>query len=191
MSEIRRYDTFNDVEFPSTDGPYYMVADADAKVSELEQQVKAARELLAEYRKRVTWAATSDSKLQIPEDLRDQYYNAPAIGRFDNPTTYVRYLIERIAGQAAKLAALANELLAANMAWSNKCEENATLRKALDSALETCKGIVDSDWRKWEELASPEEYERWSKSRANHTAVNIRAALIAASAHEPQKENAN
>ena len=50
MSEIRRYDTFNDVEFPSTDGPYYMVADADAKVSELEQQVKAARELLLEYR---------------------------------------------------------------------------------------------------------------------------------------------
>jgi len=118
--EIPRYDTLNDVEFRSKDGPYYMVADADAK-----------------------------------------------------------------------LATLANELLAANMAWSNKCEENATLRKALDSALETCKGIVDSDWRKWEELASPEEYERWSKSRANHTAVNIRAALIAASAHEPQKENAN
>jgi len=131
VSEIRRYDTFNDVEFPSTDGPYYMVADADAKVSELEQQVKAARELLAEYRKRVTWAATSDSKLQIPEDLRDQYYNAPAIGRFDNPTTYVRYLIERIAGQAAKLATLANELLAANMAWANKCEENAALTAKL------------------------------------------------------------
>ena len=60
MSEIRRYDTFNDVEFPSTDGPYYMVADADAK-----------------------------------------------------------------------LATLANELLAANMAWANKCEENAALTAKL------------------------------------------------------------
>ena len=24
------------------------------------------------------------------------------------------------------------------------------------------------DWRKWEELASPEEFVRWAKSRANH-----------------------
>lgn len=32
----------------------------------------------------------------------------------------------------------------------------------------TLHGIVDADWRKWEELASPEEFVRWAKSRANH-----------------------
>lgn len=32
----------------------------------------------------------------------------------------------------------------------------------------TLQGIVGADWRKWEELASPEEFVRWAKSRANH-----------------------
>ena len=32
----------------------------------------------------------------------------------------------------------------------------------------TLHGIVDADWRKLEELASPEEFVRWAKSRANH-----------------------
>lgn len=32
----------------------------------------------------------------------------------------------------------------------------------------TLQGIVGADWRKWEELASPEEFVRWAKSQANH-----------------------
>ena len=28
--------------------------------------------------------------------------------------------------------------------------------------------IVDSDWRTWQDLASPEEFEQWVKRRANH-----------------------
>lgn len=32
----------------------------------------------------------------------------------------------------------------------------------------TLQGIVGADWRKWEEPASPEEFVRWAKSRANH-----------------------
>lgn len=40
-------------------------------------------------------------------------------------------------------------------------EENRRLREVLQS-------IVDADWRKWHELASPEEFVRWAKSRANH-----------------------
>lgn len=33
---------------------------------------------------------------------------------------------------------------------------------------ETLQGIADADWRKWEELADPNEFVRWAKSRANH-----------------------
>jgi len=33
---------------------------------------------------------------------------------------------------------------------------------------ETLQAIVDADWRKWQELASPEEFVRWAKARANH-----------------------
>ncbi len=33
---------------------------------------------------------------------------------------------------------------------------------------ETFEGILSADWRKWEELASPEEFVRWAKARALH-----------------------
>jgi len=33
---------------------------------------------------------------------------------------------------------------------------------------ETLKGIAEADWRKWEELASPDEFVRWAKARAKH-----------------------
>ena len=33
---------------------------------------------------------------------------------------------------------------------------------------ETLQGIADADWRRWEELASPEEFVRWAKARATH-----------------------
>lgn len=33
---------------------------------------------------------------------------------------------------------------------------------------ETLRGIVEADWRKWEELARPEEFVRWAKARATH-----------------------
>jgi hypothetical protein len=38
-------------------------------------------------------------------------------------------------------------------------EELARLR-------ETLQGIADADWRRWEELATPDEFVRWAKSRA-------------------------
>ena len=38
----------------------------------------------------------------------------------------------------------------------------------IDRLRETLVGIANADWRKWEELASPEEFVRWAKSRANH-----------------------
>lgn len=40
-------------------------------------------------------------------------------------------------------------------------EELARLR-------ETLQGIADADWRRWEELATPDEFVRWAKSRAAH-----------------------
>jgi len=52
-----------------------------------------------------------------------------------------------------------------------------TDREAMKLALETLEGIANSNWRKWEELASPEEFERWVKSRANHSAEALRQAL--------------
>jgi len=33
---------------------------------------------------------------------------------------------------------------------------------------ETLQGIADADWRRWEELATPDEFVRWAKSRAAH-----------------------
>lgn len=52
-----------------------------------------------------------------------------------------------------------------------------TDREAMELALKTMEGIANSNWRKWEELASPEEFERWVKSRANHSAEALRQAL--------------
>ena len=53
-------------------------------------------------------------------------------------------------------------------------------RKAMEMALEWMEAIVNSNWRNWEELASPEEFERWVKSRANHSAVALRQAIAEA-----------
>lgn len=50
-------------------------------------------------------------------------------------------------------------------------------REAMKLALETSEGIVNADWRKWDELASPSEFERWAKSRANFMATILREAL--------------
>jgi len=40
---------------------------------------------------------------------------------------------------------------------------------------ETLQAIVDADWRKWQELASSEEFVRWAKSRANHALLPANA----------------
>lgn len=54
---------------------------------------------------------------------------------------------------------------------------NAELLEALKVVQTHLEAIVASDWRKWEELATPEEFERWVKSRANHMAVLAGAAI--------------
>ena len=41
-----------------------------------------------------------------------------------------------------------------------------------------------ADWRKWEELASPDEFERWVKSRAAHMAALARAAIAKATGEQ-------
>lgn len=38
---------------------------------------------------------------------------------------------------------------------------------------ETLVGIKDADWRKWQELASPDEFVRWAKARANHALEDV------------------
>lgn len=45
--------------------------------------------------------------------------------------------------------------------------------------IEILQGIVAADYRKWEELATPDEFVRWAKSRASH-ALSIIAAAPAA-----------
>ena len=52
-----------------------------------------------------------------------------------------------------------------------------TDRELMEQALETAEGIVNADWRKWDELASPAEFERWAKSRANFMATALRERL--------------
>lgn len=46
-----------------------------------------------------------------------------------------------------------------------QCEALAAQNQAYR---ETFAGIANSNWRKWEELASLEEFEAWTKRRANH-----------------------
>lgn len=42
------------------------------------------------------------------------------------------------------------------------------LRKENDAQRETLQGIAYADYRRWQELASPDEFERWARSRAMH-----------------------
>jgi hypothetical protein len=58
---------------------------------------------------------------------------------------------------------------------------NETTKKLRD----TLQQIVDADWRKWEELASPEEFVRWAKSRAQHVLATTQAQDEPAQAQEP------
>ena len=51
------------------------------------------------------------------------------------------------------------------------------MKGALRLALENCEGIVKSNWRDWKELASPDEFERWVKSRCNHIVIAINQEL--------------
>lgn len=44
------------------------------------------------------------------------------------------------------------------------------------SMRETLEGIRDADWRRWEELSSPEEFVRWAKSRAHAALARVKGA---------------
>ena len=48
---------------------------------------------------------------------------------------------------------------------------NAELVGVLNAIEVQCENIRKSDWRQWEELASPEEFEGWAKSRARQMAI--------------------
>jgi hypothetical protein len=48
----------------------------------------------------------------------------------------------------------------------------------------TLQGIVDADWRKWEELAQPEEFVRWAKCRANYALTYVGSNVELRGAHE-------
>ena len=52
-------------------------------------------------------------------------------------------------------------------------EEEGDPVAAIKLMLETLRGIADADWRKWEELASPEEFVLWAKRRACHALAFI------------------
>ena len=58
------------------------------------------------------------------------------------------------------------------------------LLEALTVIQSQFENIASADWRKWEELASPEEFERWVKSRAAHMAAFARAAIAKATGSE-------
>lgn len=51
------------------------------------------------------------------------------------------------------------------------------LKDAVEMALKISDEIVNSNWRNWKEYASPNEFEWWAKSRANHMATILRQAL--------------
>ena len=63
-------------------------------------------------------------------------------------------------------------------------EVNRELLESLTVIQSQFRSMVVADWRKWEELASPEEFERWVKSRAAHMAAFARAAIAKATGSE-------
>ena len=58
------------------------------------------------------------------------------------------------------------------------------LLEALTVIQSQFESIASANWRKWEELASPEEFERWVKSRAAHMAAFARAAIAKATGEQ-------
>lgn len=44
---------------------------------------------------------------------------------------------------------------------------NSKAAKEVELMRDTLRGILEADWRNWEELASADEFVRWAKSRAN------------------------
>jgi hypothetical protein len=61
------------------------------------------------------------------------------------------------------------------------------LEKQNADLVATLQGIANADWRTWEELASPHEFVRWAKARANHAIANAHADLKS-SPSEAQQE---
>ena len=61
---------------------------------------------------------------------------------------------------------------------------NQELLEALTVIQSQFGSMAVADWRKWEELASPEEFERWVKSRAAHMAEFARAAIAKATGEQ-------
>ena len=61
---------------------------------------------------------------------------------------------------------------------------NQELLEALTVIQSQFGSMAVADWRKWEELASPEEFERWVKSRAAHMAEFACAAIAKATGSE-------
>ena len=59
------------------------------------------------------------------------------------------------------------------------------LEDQLEDMRTTLNGIVDADWRTWQELASPDEFVRWAKSRANHALVRNNAKVSGGGAFPP------
>lgn len=74
-----------------------------------------------------------------------------------------------------------------NVTFTEMLRERTTLKAQRDELLAAlrvvqsqCESMADADWRTWVELASPEEFERWVKSRAAHMAVQANAAIAKA-----------
>ena len=47
-------------------------------------------------------------------------------------------------------------------------EDGCNLVATVEMMQMTLREIVNSDWRSWKELASPDEFVEWAKRRANH-----------------------
>jgi len=51
------------------------------------------------------------------------------------------------------------------------------LLEAIKKAEALCTSVFESNWRNWEELASPDEFERWAKRRCAHAAIYLKEAI--------------
>lgn len=52
----------------------------------------------------------------------------------------------------------------------------------------TLQGIADANWRKWDELSSPEQFELWAKNRARWAVERIDEVVLASAPQAPAPE---
>ncbi len=145
------------------------LAERDKKIDGLKRRVAALESALATAHfdaKRTPIEVRKDRELELPPEGHPLHKLGARLTELldeDQWTACERLLLEGWAHDAIDRKTGANwrDDSSLQVWFPYTHEELARLR-------ETLQGIADADWRRWEELATPDEFVRWAKSRAAH-----------------------